>query len=325
MKMLRHLPPVITLTGLIGLAGCAAGPAIAPLAAPVQSSLMARTVDLPQLMGARPSLLPGQRAIAQRTNPATPKTPYELWETHQAGRWQTAVRLFADLPSAYEPQLMAVGAATHLYFSAIPPRSYIPRVYQTRAVGRGEWAEPEKLDLLEQGRGAETPAVVKAVNGKWWMAYCSAGATPDVRLATGTDGVAWQATDKVADGRHPAIIALADGRLVLAYEQGTSVIIRQSVDGTAWQDGVTIPNSKEPALAISGKAVLLATVDAGTRRNAGVTWRRSADGRQWSSPYAVGGTAGFGSVRWLVEGAKTSLYGAAAGGQGMINFVSVVP
>jgi hypothetical protein len=270
----------------------------------------------PTLAGARPVVLPGQRALAQRLKPDEPKTPYELWETRLAGRWQAPVQLFPELPSAYDAQLMQTGTTTRLYFAALPPRSYTPRIHQAIATGTGAWQEPEKLDLLDQGKGAESPDVTRDAAGRWWMVYASAGRQPDVRLARSTDGAHWEYADKLAEGAtRPRIAALPDGRLAVAYELNGAVVVTLSSDGTTWQESLRLPGSREAALTTNGNRLLLACLPT-TRRSTSVHWRQTSDGRQWSAPQTMAAPADLGSLRWLHEGAQFALYGAASDGTG---------
>jgi hypothetical protein len=297
------------------LVGCAVAPTMT-LSAASSQALRSTAAAWPTLTGARPMVLPGNRALAQRIKPDEPKTPYELWESRLGGRWQAPVKLFPDLPSAYDAQVMATGQTTRLYFAAIPPRSYTPRIHQTTAAGNGPWQEPEKLDLLDQGKGAESPDVVTDRAGRWWLAYASAGRITDVRLARSSDGLHWDFVDKLADGAvRPKLAALADGRLAIAYELNGSVVVKVSSDGVSWQDSLTLPGSREAAMLSVGNRLLLATLPA-SRRSAGISWRQSSDGRQWSAPQTAPAPAGIGSLRWLNEGAQVSLYGAAADGTG---------
>jgi hypothetical protein len=297
------------------LAGCAVTPTMT-LSTVSSQALRSTAAAWPTLTGARPMVLPGQRALAQRIKPDEPKTPYELWESRLSSRWQAPVKLFPDLPSAYDAQMMAAGQTTRLYFAAIPPRSYTPRIHQTTAAKNGPWQEPEKLDLLDQGKGAESPDVVTDRSGRWWLAYASAGRITDVRLAKSDDGLHWDFVDKLADGAvRPKLAALSDGRLAIAYELNGSVIVRVSRDGTTWQDSLTLPGSREAAMLSLGNRLLLATLPA-ARRSTGITWRQSSDGRQWSAPQTAPAPAGIGSLRWLSEDTQVTLYGAAADGQG---------
>jgi hypothetical protein len=312
----------ITLGSLLTLAaGCAVSPALVAPTGGVSALRLARN-DWPSLTGARPAVLPQLRALAQRIKPDEPKTPFELWETRFAGGWQTPVKLFPELPSAGDAQLMQTGSTTRLYFAAIPPRSYTPRLHQTTAVGAGAWQEPEKLDLLDQGKGAESPDVVTDRAGRWWMAYASAGRQPDVRLARSSDGSHWEYADKLAEGAtRPKIAALPDGRLAVAYELNGQVTVTLSADGTTWQESLSLPGSREAALTCVGNRLLLATLPTG-RRGGGVTWRQTSDGRQWSTPKTLS-TPSLGSLRWLTEGNQVSLYGAAAEGTGNISRIPV--
>jgi hypothetical protein len=303
------------------VAGCAVSPAfvsspavgMAPSTA--LGALRAVAPAWPDLTGARPTVLPQARALAQRIKPDEPKTPYELWETKLANRWATPVKLFPDLPSAYDAQLLQTGATTRLYFAAIPPRSYTPRIHQTTAAGNGAWQEPEKLDLLDQGKGAESPDVVTDSAGRWWMAYASAGRQTDVRLARSANGAQWEYVDKLDDGAtRPKLAALPDGRLAVAYELNGEVVVKLSADGATWQESLRIPASREAAISSAGNRLLLATLPTARRRGGGLTWRQTSDGRQWSAPKTLTASPSLGSLRWLTEGSQVALYGAAADG-----------
>lgn len=306
----------LTLSSLITVAaGCVGSPTVL---APTTTATALRAVSAawPDLTGARPTVLPQNRALAQRIKPDEPKTPYELWETRLSSRWQTPVKLFPDLPSAYDAQLLQAGAVTRLYFAAIPPRSYTPRIHQTTARGSGSWQEPVKLDLLDQGKGAESPDVVTDKTGRWWMAYASAGPMKDVRLAGSGDGATWDYVTRFDDGAtRPKLAALPDGRLAIAYELNGALVVKLSADGTTWQESLRLPGSREAAIACIGNRLMLATLPT-ARRGTGITLRQTSDGRQWSTPKTLQAPTDLGSLRWLVDGPSASLYGAAADGQG---------
>lgn len=199
------------------------------------------------------------------------------------------------------------------------------RIHRAESDDGREFRPMGEIDLGWPAAGEINPQVIRTGDGTLVLAYHRLGVGGAAYIARSTDdGATWDTTRTQVSPDAAALPRLAwreaDGRFLLAYQTGSSVVsiwTRTTADLADWSDPVRlVPDGNNHdawpvALADGAWAVLWARVEGGAFQ---IHSSHSADGSAWSPPRAHSDRPGLNNVEpfALADGAgRVELYWAA--------------
>lgn len=194
-------------------------------------------------------------------------------------RWTPPVPVARGPLTDESPVLYEDASGTmHLFFAS--NRSQRFRLYETTSADGQAWSEAAPLP--EDPDQSYRPSVAPLANGTLALAYETIGGA--VRFRTRSAQGAWgEAATVHAGGGDPALAALPDGRLMLAYRSYGQLQTRSRSAAGAWSEPSELGTAGEaPSLSSDGQGGLWLVYAAETDAALKLTERR-LEGKTWSA------------------------------------------
>lgn len=194
-------------------------------------------------------------------------------------RWSAPVAVAKGPLTDESPALFEDAAGTmHLLFAS--NRSQHFRLYETTSREGQSWSEA--VALPEDPDQSYRPTVAMLANGSLALAYETIGGA--LRFQTRNPQGTWgEAATVHAGGGDPALAALPDGRLMLAYRSYGKLQLRSRSAAGAWSEASDLGSTGEaPSLSTDNQGGLW-LVFAGEADTAMKLTERRGDGKTWTA------------------------------------------
>lgn len=285
-------PLVIALISLaVALTGCGSNAIVGTPSdgAPLVSAGWTLSRVTPEgVRAVEPSLIERQGggfAIAYSTDKLGDQHVY-CTTSPDGARWTAPVAVAKSALTDESPALYEDQAGTlHVLFAS--NRSQRFGLYETTSSDGSSWSEAAALP--EDPDQSYRPSVATMSNGALALAYETIGGA--LRFRTRTTAGSWsEATTIHKGGGDPALAALSDGRLMLAYRSYGNLHLRSRSAAGTWSEPSELGSAGEaPSLSADSQGglwlVYAAEGDGAMKLN-----ERKGDGKTWTAAFAL--TAG---------------------------------